>query len=253
MITWILLVILVIAVLYYNTKESFSNIILRPLDFTHFEQTGCKHPLLKDVPGLKFCNPKIDKYYDIRPILHQKNYHELLQELVDDLQTPTISLDNTLEELSECVLANFEIQNFLNKQISSVVKNNPAFHNNGSFKFESIVANDIDAKFFKDSTGTVYIKVLFTLYDLTRSAGTQAYALIAKNNNLNIERAGLVYPDIERNNNVKPGQAPQGFDIFDSLSTVELNKYVNVPSDVKIEGGISDEMSKLIDVYFQYN
>ena len=251
MITWILLVILVVAILYYNTKESFSNIISRPLDFTHFEQTGCKDPLLKDVPGLKFCNPNIDKYYDIRPILHQKNYHELLEELLNILQTPTTNLDNTIEEINECVLANFEIQNFLNKQISNVVRENPVFHNNGTFKFENIVANDINAKFFKDSTGTVYMKVLFILYDLTRSVGTQAYALIAKNDNLNIEKAGLVFPNIEiNNNNIKPGQTPQGFDIVDNESTVQLDKYVNVPSDVKIEGGISDEMSKLIDIYF---
>ena len=253
----IIILILLLVVVYFIciNKETFTNIIVRPLDFTSYEQTGCKAPLLNDIPGLKFCNDSIPRFYDVRKINNPTyiTYYDMIKDLVKSLGDRTEFVNNKLEETFDCEVADYQVQNFLNNKLAEIIINNPRFHNNGSFKLENITVIDVNLKYYKDIEDKKYIKSLFSLYDTTRACSTQAYALISVDNNLNVENAGLVYPNLtEDNSTVRPAK-PLRFDIYDSLISRDLSTYVNVPKNKKIEGGISDEMQKLIDVYYQYN
>ena len=253
----IIILILLLVVVYFIciNKETFTNIIVRPLDFTSYEQTGCKAPLLNDKPGLKFCNDSIPRFYDVRKINNPTyiTYYDMIKDLVKSLGDRTEFVNNKLEETFDCEVADYQVQNFLNNKLAEIIINNPRFHNNGSFKLENITVIDVNLKYYKDIEDKKYIKALFSLYDTIRSSSTQAYALISADNNLNVENAGLVYPNLtEDNSTVRPAK-PLRFDIYDSLISRDLSTYVNVPKNKNIEGGISDEMQKLIDVYYQYN
>lgn len=253
----IIILILLLVVVYFIciNKETFTNIIVRPLDFTSYEQTGCKAPLLNDKPGLKFCNDSISRFYDVRKINNPTyiTYYDMIKDLVKSLGDRTEFVNNKLEETFDCEVADYQVQHFLNNKLAEIIINNPRFHNNGSFKLENITVIDVNLKYYKDIEDKKYIKALFSLYDTTRSSSTQAYALISADNNLNVENAGLVYPNLtEDNSTVRPAK-PLRFDIYDSLISRDLSTYVNVPKNKNIEGGISDEMQKLIDVYYQYN
>lgn len=253
----IIILLLVLVVVYFIciNRESFTNIIIRPLDFTAHEQTGCKAPLLNDKPGLNFCNDSIPRFYDVRKINNPTyiTYYDMIKDLVKSLGDTTEFTNNKLEETLDCEVADYQVQNFLNNKLAEIIINNPQFHNNGSFKLENITVIDVNLKYYKDIEDKKYIKALFSLYDTTRSSSTQAYALISVDDNLNVENAGLVYPNlIEDTSRVAPVK-PLRFDIYDSLISRDLSRYVNVPESKNIQGGISDEMQKLIDIYYQFN
>ena len=251
----ILLLLLVVVYFICINRETFTNIIIRPLDFTAYEQTGCKAPLLNDKPGLKFCNDSINKYYDVRKIdsPNYVTYYDMIKDLVKSLGDNTDFKNNQLEETYDCDIADYQVQNFLNNKLAETIINNPRFHNNGSFKLENITVIDVNLKYYKDIEDQKYIKALFSLYDTTRSATTQAYALILFNDNLTVETAGLVYPNLTEDNSHVAPTKPLRFDIYDSLISRDLSSYVSVPQNTVIEGGVSDEMQKLIDVYYQYD
>lgn len=251
----ILLLLLVVVYFICINRESFTNIIIRPLDFTAHEQTGCKAPLLNDKPGLKFCNDSIPRFYDVRKINNPTyiTYYDMIKDLVKSLGDTTEFTNNKLEETFDCEVADYQVQNFLNNKLAEIIINNPRFHNNGSFKLENITVIDVNLKYYKDIEDKKYIKALFSLYDTTRSSSTQAYALISVDDNLNVENAGLVYPNLTEDTSSVAPVKPLRFDIYDSLISRDLSSYVNVPESKNIQGGISDEMQKLIDVYYQFN
>lgn len=251
----ILLLLLVVVYFICINQETFTNIIVRPLDFTAYEQTGCKAPLLNDKPGLKFCNDSIPKFYDVRKINNPtyKTYYDMINDLVKYLGDTKEFKNNKLEETYDCEIADYQVQKFLNNKLAKIIINNAQFHNNGSFKLENITAIDINLKYYKDVEDKKYIKALFSLYDTTRSASTEAYALIHIGDNLSVENAGLVYPNLQENNSHVDPAKPLRFDIYDSLISRDLSSYVNVPKNKTIEGGISEEMQKLIDIYYQYS
>jgi len=253
----IIILLLVIVVVYFIciNRESFTNIIIRPLDFTAHEQTGCKAPLLNDKPGLKFCNDSIPQFYDVRKINNPTyiTYYDMIKDLVKSLGDTTEFTNNKLEETPDCGVVDYQVRNFLNNKLAEIIINNPRFHNNGSFKLENITVIDVNLKYYKDIEDKKYIKALFSLYDTTRSSSTQAYALISVDDNLNVENAGLVYPNLTEDTSRVAPVKPLRFDIYDSLISRDLSSYVNVPESKNIQGGISDEMQKLIDVYYQFN
>ena len=251
----ILLLLVVIVYFICINKEIFTNIIVRPLDFTSHEQTGCKAPLLNDKPGLKFCNDSISQFYDVRKINIPTyiSYYDMLKELVKNLGDTTDFKNNKLEETQDCDVADYTVKNLLNNKLAEIIINNPRFHNNGSFKLENITVIDVDLKYYKDVEDNKYIKALFNLYDATRSASTQAYALIfVDGQSLTVENTGLVYPNLTEDTSRVAPTKPMQFDIYDSLLTRDLSSYVGVEPGTKVSGGISDDMEKLIDVYFQY-
>lgn len=251
----ILLLLLVVVYFICANRETFTNIIVRPLDFTAYDQTGCKAPLLNDKPGLKFCNESIPYFYDVREIKNPTytSYYDMLKDLVKSLGDRTDFKNNQLEEIYDCNVADYEIKNLLNNKLAEIIINNPRFHNNGSFKLENITVIDVDLKYYKDSEDNKYIKALFNLYDTTRSASTQAYALISNGESLIVENAGLVYPNLTEDTSRVVPTKPLQFDIYDSLATRDLSSYVNVEPGTTVSGGISPDMEKLIDVYYQYN
>lgn len=253
----IVLLLLLLVVVYFIciNRETFTNIIVRPLDFTNHEQTGCKAPLLNDKPGLKFCNDSIPRFYDVRKINSPTyvTYYDMLKDLVKSLGDKTEFKNNQLEETQDCDVADYQVKNLLNNKLAEIIINNPRFHNNGSFKLENITVIDVDLKYYKDPEDNKYIKALFNLYDATRSASTQAYALISDGESLVVENAGLVYPNLtEDTSRVAPAK-PMQFDIYDSLLTRDLSSYVGVEPGTTVSGGISSDMEKLIDVYYQFN
>ena len=87
----IVLLLLLLVVVYFIciNSRNFTNIIIRPFDFTNYEQTGCKAPLLNDKPGLKFCNDSIPRFYDVRKINSPTyvTYYDMLKDLVKSLET----------------------------------------------------------------------------------------------------------------------------------------------------------------------
>lgn len=251
----ILLILLVVVYFICINRETFTNIIVRPLDFTSYEQTGCKDPLLNDKPGLKFCNDSIPRFYDVRKINSPTytSYYDMLKDLVTGLGDRTEFKNNQLQEIYDCDVSDYQVKNLLNTKLAEIIINNPRFHNNGSFKLENITVIDVDLKYYKDIEDNKYIKALFNLYDTTRAASTQAYALISNEDSLVVENAGLVYPNLtEDTSSVAPAK-PLRFDIYDSLLTRDLSSYVSVEPGTTVAGGISSEMEKLIDVYYQYN
>jgi len=253
----IVILILLLAVVYVICfhRETFTNIIIRPLDFTSHKQTGCKAPLLNDKPGLNFCNDSIPRFYDVRKINSPTylSYYDMLKDLVKSLGDNTSFDINKLVETQDCDVADYQVKNLLNTKLAEIIINNPRFQNNGSFKLENITVIDVDLKYYKDPEDKKYIKALFSLYDTTRSASTQAYALIFVGETLDVENAGLVYPNLtEDTSRVQPAK-PMRFDIYDSLLTRDLSSYVNVKPNTQVSGGISEEMEKLIDVYYQYS
>lgn len=253
----IVLLLLLLVVVYFIciNRETFTNIIVRPLDFTAHEQTECKAPLLNDKPGLKFCNDSIPQFYDVRKINSPTyvTYYDMLKDLVKSLGDNTEFKNNQLEEIQDCAVADYQVKNLLNNKLAEIIINNPRFHNNGSFKLENITVIDVDLKYYKDPEDNKYIKALFNLYDATRSASTQAYALISDGESLVVENAGLVYPNLtEDTSRIAPAK-PIQFDIYDSLLTRDLSSYVGVEPGTTVSGGISSDMEKLIDVYYQFN
>lgn len=253
----IVMIILLIVIVYFvcANAETFTNIIVRPLDFTSYEQTGCKAPLLNDKPGLKFCNDSIPRFYDMRKINspNYRSYYDMIKDLVTSLGDNTNFKNNELIETYECNVADYEVKNFLNNKIAEIIINNAEFHNNGSFKLENITVIDVNLKYYKDVEDKEYIKALFNLYDTVRCASTQAYALLSVEDNLKVETAGLVYPNLTEDTTRVNVSKPLQFDVYDSLVSTNLSSYVNVSPNKIIEGGISPEMEKLIDVYYQYN
>ena len=252
----ILLLLLIVVYFICINQETFTNIIVRPLDFTSHEQTKCKAPLLNNKPGLKFCNDSVPRYYDVRKINNPTylSYYDMLKDLIKSLGNKTDFKNNQLEETSECDIADYQVKNLLNNKISEIIINNPRFHNNGSFKLENITVIDVDLKYYKDVEDNKYIKALFNLYDTTRSASTQAYALISvSEQSLVVENADLVYPNLTEDTSRVAPTKPLQFDIYDSLLTRDLSSYVSVKPDTTVSGGISDDMEKLIDVYYQYS
>ena len=253
----IVLLLLLLVVVYFVciNRETFTNIIVRPLDFTAHEQTGCKAPLLNDKPGLKFCNDSVPRFYDVRKINSPTyvSYYDMLKDLVKSLGDKTEFKNNKLEETQDCDVADYQVQNLLNNKLAEIIINNPRFHNNGSFKLENITVIDVDLKYYKDSEDNKYIKALFNLYDTTRAASTQAYALISDGESLVVENAGLVYPNLIEDTSRVSTTKPMQFDIYDSLLTRDLSSYVSVEPNTTVSGGISGDMEKLIDVYYQFN
>ena len=241
-------------VLYLLQPERFTNIIVRPLDFNKYDQTGCPAPLYNDKPGLKLCNKETAKYYDTRFITPgYSNYYRLLSDLLSRLSNKTIP-DLQLTPVPDCPVPDFEVKNFINKKIADVIVSSPEFQNNGSFKFENITTIDYSMDTFKNENGLIFLKVLFNLFDTTRSASTQAFAIIKVGENvMNIEDAGLVYPDIIENDDKYPVENKLGFDIYDSLQKIQLGTYVDVPKNLEVHGGISKEMEDIIDKYYNTN
>jgi hypothetical protein len=177
----------------------------------------------------------------------------MLKDLVKSLGDKTEFKNNKLEETQDCDVADYQVQNLLNNKLAEIIINNPRFHNNGSFKLENITVIDVDLKYYKDFEDNKYIKALFNLYDATRSASTQAYALISDGESLVVENAGLVYPNLTEDTSRVSSNKPMQFDIYDSLLTRDLSSYVGVEPNTTVSGGISSDMEKLIDVYYQFN
>ena len=177
----------------------------------------------------------------------------MLKDLVKSLGDKTEFKNNKLEETQDCDVADYQVKNLLNNKLAEIIINNPRFHNNGSFKLENITVIDIDLKYYKDSEDNKYIKALFSLYDTTRAATTEAYALISNGESLVVENAGLVYPNLTEDTSRVAPVKPMQFDIYDSLLTRDLSNYVNVEPGTTVSGGISSDMEKLIDVYYQFN
>ena len=253
----IVILILLLVVVYFIciNRETFTNIIVRPLDFTFYEQTGCKAPLLNDKPGLKFCNDSIPRFYDTRKIDNPTyvTYYDMIKDLVKSLGDRTDFKNNELEEIYDCDVADYQVKNFLNSKLAEIIINNSRFHSNGSFKLENITVIEVNLKYYKDIEDNKYIKALFNLYDTIRSASTQAYALISVGDNLVVENAGLVYPNLTEDTSRITPVKPLQFDIYDSLATRDLSSYVNVEPGTSVSGGISKDMEKLIDVYYKYD
>ena len=253
----IVLLLLLLVVVYFIciNRETFTNIIVRPLDFTAHEKTGCKAPLLNNKPGLKFCNDSVPRFYDFRKINSPTyvSYYDMLKDLVKSLGDKTDFKNNKLEETQDCDVAEYQVQNLLNNKLAEIIINNPRFHNNGSFRLENIIVIDVDLKYYKDVEDNKYIKALFNLYDATRSASTQAYALISDGASLVVENAGLVYPNLTEDTSCISPNKPMQFDIYDSLHTRDLSSYVDVEPNTTVSGGISGDMEKLIDAYYQFN
>lgn len=254
-----LLVIILIATVLFCNRETFTNIIYRPLDFTKNEQTGCSAPLLNDIPGGKFCNESIAKYYDMRKIKPNYNdYYEMLNFMMSLIGSGSI-VESQLNESYNCNVADFEVVKLLNDKIASTIKNNSEFQHNGSFKYESITVIHPNLKYYRDTDGQEYIKALFSLYDTTRSASTEAFALIKVDKdtkcggNLEIVYAGLVYPPLEINNEKKMETNKLTFTVPDALQNINLSNYVDVPDDFTVKGGISNKINSLIDEYFKVN
>jgi hypothetical protein len=251
MVIYLLLFIFVIVIILCTCKENFTNIIIRPLDFVKYDKTGCENNLLKNVPGAKFCNDKISKFYDMRPILQYDNYYDMLHSLIIKISNPLNLEDNELIEDEDCNVADYEISNLIKKNIADVIINNHEFNNNGSFNLENITVIDPDLKYYKDVKSHKFIKVLFNIYDITRSSSTQAYCIVSNINNiLNIEKAGLVYPNVDTRDEVNELQPKQDFRIYDSLAKINLSSYVNVSKNTNIEGGVSSDIEQIIDKYY---
>ena len=248
----LILLIVIVSILCIN-KETFTNIIVRPLDFTSYEQTGCKAPLYNDKPGLKFCNKQATRYYDTRYLNGYDNYYDMITNLVKMIGTNNEIINNKLQETTDCDVADYQVRELLNNKIASTIKNNNEFHNNGSFKLENFTVTDVNLKYYIDSGNKKYIKALFTLYDLTRSAGTDAYALLYLDPELTVQTAGIIPSNFYTHNSKMVPVEPLGFDIYDSLINTNLSSYVKVPPGTTIEGGISPDMQEIIDLYYQYN
>lgn len=239
----ILLVGLVVAVIfmcYSNSQENYT-LLRRPLDFTGNKQTGCCPPLFNDKPGQVFCRKDIDKYFDIRTIKSYNSYHDMLDLLMQKISTGEFTRDKKLTRVNTCDISRDEIITFINTKIYEAIINNPEFHSNGSFKFESMSVLEIEPEYFVDEDKTPYIKVLFVIHDTTRAASTQAFAVIsADKDELTMEHAALVFGDIKEDTTSQKSQNPLKFDIIDSL------EYMGPVGDE-----ISTDMEKIIDTNYK--
>lgn len=222
-------------------KESFSNIITRPLDLNKYPEDR-KNTSLNE---LNFCNNNIGKFYDTRTISTYDKYYNMLETLLDLISSNEQISNNQFKTTTVCDISDYEVKNLLNNKIGEVIKFNPTFHKNGSFKYENISVTDVILEYLEDETGKKYVKAPFTIYDLTRSAGTQAHALISVEPQLNILKAKIVYPNV----NI-PTPGPISFDFSDSLDKIKNKGYNNVSSIKTVSGGISKEMEEILDKYY---
>ena len=222
-------------------KESFSSIITRPLDLNKYPENR-KNTSLNE---LNLCNNNVGKFYDTRTISTYDKYYNMLESLIDLISSNNEVSNSKLTRTYDCDISDYEVKHLLNNKIGEVIKFNPTFQNNGSFKHENITVTDVNLEYFEDEIGKNYIKATFTIYDLTRSTGTEAHALISVEPKLDVQIAKLVYPNV----NV-PTTGPMSFDFSGSLDKTKNEGYNTVSSIKTVSGGVSKEMEEILEKYY---
>lgn len=244
MINYLIVMLFLVCIIIYiicAKKESFSNIITRPLDLNKYPENR-KNTSLSE---LNLCNNNVGKFYDTKTISTYDKYYNMLESLLDVISSNDEASNSKLTRTYNCDISDYEVKHLLNNKIGEAIKFNPTFQKNGSFKYENITVIDVNLEYFEDEIGKNYIKATFTIYDLTRSAGTQARALISVEPKLDVQSAKLVYPNV----NV-PTTGPMSFDFSDSLDQTK-NKGYNIGSSIKtVRGGISKKMEEILDKYY---
>lgn len=244
MINYLIVMLFLVCIIIYiicAKKEYFSSIINRPLDLNKYPENR-KNTSFSE---LNLCNNNVGKFYDMRPISTYDKYYNMLESLVDLISLNDEVSNSKLTRTYNCDISDYEVKHLLNNKISEVIKFNPVFQKNGSFKHENITVTDVNLEYFEDEIGKNYIKATFTIYDLTRSTGTQAHALISVEPKLDVQSAKLVYPNV----NVTTA-GPMSFDFSDSLNKTKNKGYNTVSSIKTVPGGISKEMEKILDNYY---
>ena len=182
--TKIILVILLIALFVYVNyyyKENYSSIVYRIPNSTKNKNT-CEYPLTNTEKNT-YCDKFNSVYqYGERPLITPDGYLDILKKLVKE-----ISLNKVIDD--KIVIDDYDNDNHdynsvfikhLNEKLQNLIQTKNYLQNNGTWKYESLIATD--PYIYSSNKNNMY-KVVFTLSNPQRSAYTKLYCIVKTTDN----------------------------------------------------------------------
>jgi hypothetical protein len=188
--------------LYGGPLGSYQNSILRPLDTVSVpidikrgtfgpndpaEDVACKWPNYAGSKFQQWCSEEnAMKYYAMRPILNPDNYYDLLNKLFD---TIVLQSNNSIRKspifpnedawnVVYCTESKKDIMSFIMERVTKSVSLIPEMYKNGSWVIEQFHWTDAEV-YMLVSSGKLYYRVLFNLYNPLRSISTRTECVVA--------------------------------------------------------------------------